>query len=158
MQTKYFRINKKEYCHITDDTVFIINTKEVVRIPLEYELGEQWGIVSILNYMLFTFLLVYTAIAVTYYGAVFFKQPINYGALFLLLISFMRIKEGFLSSRTPTISRSKIRSVYFKTPVFSFPRLVIYFQGPEGKVVRKIIPILYKKEALPILQEVGLLK
>ena len=158
MQTKYFRINKKEYCHITDDAVFIINTKEVVRIPLEYGLGEQWGIISILNYMLFTFLLVYTAIAVTYYGAGFFKQPINYGALFLLLISFMRIKEGFLSSRTPTIARSKIRSVYFKTPVFSFPRLVIYFEGPEGKVVRKIIPVLYKKEALPILHEVGLLK
>jgi hypothetical protein len=36
--------------------------------------------------------------------------------------------------------------------------LVIYFEGPEGKVVRKIIPVLYKKEALPILQEVGLLK
>lgn len=158
MQTKYFRINKQEYCHITDDTIFIINTKEVVRIPLEHELGEGWGVMSVLNYLLFAFLFFYSAIAVTFYGVNFFKQPINYGALFLLLISFIRIKEGFQSSRTPTISRNKIRSVYFKTPAFSFPRLVIYFEGPEAKIVRKIIPILYKKEALPILQEVGLLK
>lgn len=158
MQTKYFRINKQEYCHINDDTIFIINTKEVIRIPLEHELGEGWGVMSVLNYLLFAFLFFYSAIAITYYGVNFFKEPINYGALFLLLISFMRIKEGFLSSRTPTITRSRIKSVFFKTPPFSFPRLVIYFEGPEGKVVRKIIPILYKKEALPILQEVGLLK
>lgn len=158
MQTKYFRINKKEYCHITDDAIFIINSKEVARIPLEHDLGEAWGIVSILNYLLFTFLFVFTAISIAYYGFYFFKQPINYGALFLLFISFMRVKEGFLSSRTPTIIRNKIKSVYFKTPKFSFPRLVIYFDGPEGKVVRKIIPVLYKKEALPILQEAGLMK
>jgi hypothetical protein len=158
MQTKYFRVNKKEYCHITDDTIFIINSKEVSRVPLEDELGEEWGILSVLNYIVFAFLFFYTAIALSYYGIYFFKQPINYGALFLLLISFIRIKEGFLSSSTPTIMRSKIKSVYFKTPKFSFPRLLIYFDGPEGKVLRKIIPVLYKKEAMPILLEEGLIK
>ena len=158
MQTKYFRINKKEYCHITDDTIFIINSKEVSRIPLEHDLGEEWGIASVLNYLLFTFLFVYTGMAVSSYGLNFFKQPLNYGALFLLFLSFVRIKNGFLSSRTPTVIRKKIKSIYFKTPKFSFPRLVIYFEGPEGKVLRKIIPILYKKEALPILQETGLVK
>lgn len=157
MQTKYFRVNKKEYCHITDDLVFIINSKEVTRVPLEFELGEGWGITSTLNYILFTFLFVYTAGSVSYYGAEFFKHIINYGALFLLFLSFVRVKEGFLSSRTPTIRRDKIRTVHFKTPKFSYPRLLIYFEGPEGKVLRKIIPVLYKKEALPVLQETGLM-
>ena len=158
MQTNYFRINKKEYCHITDDTVFIIDSKEVTRVPLEFELGEEWGIMSVVNYIAFTFLFLYVAISLTHYGINFFKHPFNYGALFLLYISFTRIKNGFLSSRTPTITRSKIKSVYFKTPKFSFPRLIIYFKGPEGKVLRKIIPVLYKKEALPVLHETGLLK
>jgi len=157
MQTKYFRLNDKEYCHITDDTIFISNSKEATRIPLEYGLGEEWGIISILNYIFFAFLFVYIAFSVMYYGANFFKQPINYGALFLLFISFIRVKEGFLTSNTPTIIRNKIKSVYFKTPKFSFPRLVIYFVGPEGKVLRKTIPVLSKKEALPILQEAGLM-
>src|SRR3970040_1603130 len=114
MQTKYFRINKKEYCHITDDTVFIINSKEVTRIPLEHELGEEWGIISVFNYIIFILLFGYNAFAITYYGISFFKQPINYGAIFLLFISFIRIKQGFLSSSTPTISRSKIKSVFLK--------------------------------------------
>ena len=156
MQTKYFRVNKKEYCHITDDLIFIINSKEVTRVPLEFELGEGWGVLSVFNYILFTFLFVYTAGSVSYYGIEFFKHPVNYGALFLLFISFIRVKEGFMSSRTPTITRSKIRSVYFKTPKFSYPRVVIYFEGPEGKVLRKIIPVLYKKEALPVLNEAQL--
>ncbi len=158
MQTLYFRSNKKEYCHITDDTVFIINSKEVTRIPLENELGEEWGIVSILNYLLFAFLFVYTAVSVTHYGINFFKHPLNYGALFLLFISFTRIKEGFLSSSTPAIQRSSIKSVYLKTPKFSFPRLIIYFDGPEGRMLRRTIPVLNKKEALPVLQEAGLVK
>ncbi|MGQ0829180.1 MAG: hypothetical protein ACT4ON_12400 [Bacteroidota bacterium] len=157
MQTKYFRVNKNEYCHITDDTVFIINSKEVTRVPLEHELNESWGIISVLNYILFAFLFVYTALSMNYYGFDFFLNPINYGALLLLLMSFRRVKEGFLSSRTPTIQRKKIKSVYFKTPTFSFPRIIIYFEGPEGKVLRKIIPVLYKKEALPVLKETGLL-
>ena len=157
MQTKYFRINKKEYCHIADDTIFIINSKEVTRVPLEHELSEGWGIISMLNYLLFTFLFVYTAMSVTYYGISFFKHALNYGALLLLFISLIRVKEGFLSSKTPTIRRSKIKTVYFKTPKFSFPRLVIYFKGPEGKVLRRIIPILYKKEALAVLKETGLI-
>ena len=158
MQTKYFRINKKEYCHITADTIFIINSKEVNRIPLEHDLGEEWGIISTLNYLLFAFLFIYVGMSVSYYGIIFFEHPINYGALFLLFISFVRVKNGFLSSRTPTIIRKKIKSVYFKTPKFSFPRLVIYFEGPEGRVFRKIIPVLYKKEAIPVLQDVGLMK
>ena len=158
MQTKFFRINKKEYCHITDDIIFITNSKEVTRIPLENELGEEWGIVSVFNYILFILLFGYTAISIMYYGTYFFKQPVNYGALFLLFISFIRIKEGFLSSNTPTIRRSKIKSVYLKSPKFSYPRLVIYFDGPEGKILRRTIPILYKKEALPVLQEMGLMK
>lgn len=157
MQTKYFRINKKEYCHITDDLIFIINTKEVVRVPLEHELGEAWGIMSVVNYIVFAFLFVYTSISMSYYGFDFFLHPINYGALILLLMSFARVKEGFLSSRTPTIQRKKIKAVHLKTPKFSYPRLVIYFEGPEGKTLRKIIPILYKKEALPVLKDSGLL-
>jgi hypothetical protein len=158
MGTNYFRVNKKEYCHITDETIFIINTKDVVRVPLEHELAEGWGIMSVLNYIFFAFIFVYTALSVSYYGLSFFKHPLNYGALFLLFISFTRIKNGFLSSTTPTIRRDKIKSVYFKTPKFSFPRVLIYFEGPEGKTVRKIIPVLYKKEALKVLEETGLLK
>ena len=157
MQTKYFRVNKKEYCHVTDDAVFVVNTKHVVRIPLEHELGEGWGVLSILNYIFFAFIFVYTTISLSYYGGSFFKHPVNYGALFLLFLSFIRIKNGLMSSNTPTIPRSKIRTVYFKTPKFSFPRVVIYFEGPEGKVLRKIIPVLYKKEALPVLEDTGLL-
>ena len=153
MQTKYFRVNKKEYCHITDDTIFILNSKEVSRVPIAFELGEGWGIVSMLNYILFAFLFVYTAVCTSYYGLSFFKEPINYGALFLLFLSFIRIKNGFMSSRTPTIERSKIKSVHFKTPRFSYPRLVIYFTGPEGKVLRRTIPVLYKKEAMEVLKE-----
>lgn len=157
MQTKYFRVNKKEYCHITDDAVFVINTKEVTRIPLEHELGEGWGIMSVLNYIFFAFIFVYTVLSVSYYGIAFFKQPLNYGALFLLFLSFVRIQNGFRSSRTPTIKRDKIRSVYFKSPRFSYPRVVIYFEGPERKVLRKFIPVLYKQEALPVLQDTNLL-
>ncbi len=156
MQTKYFRVNKKEYCHITEDAVFVLNTKDVTRVPLEHELGEGWGVLSILNYIFFAFIFVYTTIALSYYGSYFFKHPVNYGALFLLFLSFIRIKNGLMSSETPTIKRDKIRTVYFKTPRFSFPRVVIYFDGPEGKVLRKIIPVLYKQEALPVLEETGL--
>ena len=158
MQTKYFRINKKEYCHITDDTIFIINSKEVSRIPSEHELGEEWGIKSILNYLLFTFLFIYVGMSISYYGMIFFEQPVNYGAIFLLFISFIRVKNGFLSSETPAIARNKIKSVYFKTPKFSFPRLVIYFVGPEGRVLRKTIPVLHKNEAMPVLKEAGLMR
>lgn len=157
MQTKYFRVNKKEYCHITDDSVFVINTKEVIRVPLQHELGEGWGVLSILNYIFFAFIFIYTVISMSYYGADFFMQPVNYGALFLLFLSFIRIKKGLVSSNTPAIQRNKIRSVYFKAPIFSFPRVVIYFEGPEGKVLRKIVPVLYKKEALPVLEAAGLL-
>lgn len=158
MQTKFFRVNKKEYCHITDDAVFIVNSKDVARVPLEHELDESWGVLSILNYIFFVFIFIYTALSVTYYGAYFFVHPINYGALFLLFLSFVRIKNGFNSSSTPTIKRDKIKSVYFKTPKFSYPRVVVYFEGPEGKTVRKIIPVLYKQEALPVLTETQLLK
>ncbi len=158
MQTKYFRINKDEYCHITDDTIFIISSKDVKHIPPEHTLGEGWGIISILNYILFAFLFVYVTASVTNSGEAFFKQPLNYGALFLLFISLKRIQDGFISSKTPTINRSKIRSVYFKTPAFSYPRLVVYFEGPEGKVLRRTIPVLYKKEALPVLEETTLVQ
>ena len=158
MQANYFRINKKEYCHITDDKIFIINSKEVTRVPLEHDVSEAWGIESILNYLVFAFLFGYTGISVSHYGADFFKEPINYGGILILLISFVRVKNGFLSSRTPCISRNKIRSVYFKTPWYSFTQLIVYFEGPEGKVLRRIIPVLYKQEALPVLKESGLLK
>lgn len=158
MQTKYFRVNKNEYCHITDDTIFIISSKDVKYIPPEHTLGEGWGIISVLNYILFVLLLIYVGAAVSNSGLSFFKQPLNYGAIFLLFISLKRIQDGFLSSKTPTIYRNKIQSVYFKTPTFSYPRLVIYFKGPEGKVLRRTIPVLYKKEALPVLQEAQLIK
>ncbi len=157
MQTKYFRVNKKEYCHITDQIIFVINSKEVSRVPLEFELGEGWGIISMLNYIVFVFLFIYTTISLSAYGANYFLQPINYGTLFLLILFLMRIKNGFVASRTPTISRNKIKSIYFKTPKFSYPRLVIYFTGPEGKVLRKTIPIRNKKEALAVLKETGVL-
>jgi hypothetical protein len=157
MQTRYFRVNKKEYCHITGDDIFIVNTKEPVRIPLEHELGEGWGIGSTVNYIIFFFLFVYVAMSATYYGTAFIKEPLNYAALFLLFLSFKRIQEGFNSSRTPTIPRNKIKNVIFKTPRFSYPRLVIYFEGPEGKVLKRVIPVLYKQEALPVLKETGVL-
>lgn len=157
MQTHFFRINKKEYCHITDDLVFIINSKEVSRVPLEHELDESWGVISVLNYLVFAFLFIYTAVSITYYQFDFFIYPMNYGAIILLLIAFHRVKEGFLSSKTPTIQRSTIKSVHFKTPKFSYPRLIIYFKNPQKKIVRRIIPILYKQEALPILKEKGLI-
>lgn len=153
MQTKYFRVNEKEYCHINDEVIFVFNSKTPTRIPLEHELGEGWGIMSILNYIWFTFLFVFVGVSATYYGIDFFKQWINYGAIALLILSLMRVKEGFITSRTPTIYRNKIKSVYFKTPKFSFPRLVIYFAGPEGKVLKRTIPVLYKQEALPLLIE-----
>jgi hypothetical protein len=157
MQTKYFRTSKKEYCHITDDTIFIFNTKEPNRIPLEHTLGEGWGIGSVLNYIIFALLFLYNVVSATYYKIDFIKQPLNYFALFLLFLSFKRIQDGFNSSKTPTIQRSKIKSVYFKTPKFSYPRLVIYFEGPEGKILRRTISVLYKQEALPVLKETGLL-
>ena len=158
MQTTYFRVSKKEYLHITDDTIFIFNSKEPSRIPLEFELGEGWGIASVFNYLMFAFLIGYTFVSINNDGIYFFKHSLNYGALFLLFISFVRIKNGFISSRTPTINRSKIKSVYFKTPKFSYPRLVVYFDGPEGKVLRRTFSILYKNEALPVLKAAGLLK
>jgi len=157
MQTKYFRVNKKEYCHITDELIFIVNSKTPSRIPLEHDLGEGWGIMSVLNYITFFFLFVYVAVSATYYGIDFVKQPLNYGALFLLFLSFKRVQDGFNGSRTPTITRSKIRNLLFKTPRFSYPRIVIYFEGPEGKVLKRTIPVLYKQEALPVLRETGLL-
>ena len=156
MQTNYFRTSRKEYCHITDDTLFIFNSTKPHRIPYEFELSEAWGIFSILNYILFFFLFAYTAISITYYGMAFFKQPVNYAALFLLVLSLKRVQDGFNTSKTPTIRRSMIRSVYFKTPRISYPRLVIYFEGPEGKVLRRTISVLYKQEALPVLKETGL--
>lgn len=158
MQTNYFRINKREYCHITEDKLFIINSKEVKRIPLEHDVSEAWGIVSILNYLVFALLFGYISISVSHYGADFFMEPINYGGILLLLISFVRVKNGFLTSSTPCISRNKIKSVYFKTPWYSFPRVVIYFEGTEGKVLRRIIPVLNKQEALNVLKETGLIK
>lgn len=157
MQTNYFRVNKKEYCHITDEEIFIVNTKTPTRIPLEHELGEGWGIMSVLNYIVFFFLFVYTAFSATYYGMDFIKQPWNYAAIFLLYLSFKRVQDGFHGSKTPTIQRKKIKNLLFKTPRFSYPRVVIYFEGPEGKVLKRTIPVLYKQEALPVLKETGLL-
>ncbi len=156
MQTKYFRANDKEFCHITDEYIFITSTKEPTRIPPEHELSEAWGIISVLNYILFVLLFAYSAVSVNYYGFNFLKYPINYGGLFLLFLSFRRIQTGLNSSRTPTIKRSKIKAVYYKTPKFSYPRLLIYFEGPEGKTLSRKISTLYKKEALPVLEETGL--
>ena len=155
--TKYFRTTTGEYCHISDDTVFIFNTTEPTRIPLEHEVSDAWGIKSVLNYIFFVMILFYTMISVSYYGINFFKQPLNYGALLLLFMSFVKIKEGFVSSSTPTIQRNKIKSVYLKTPMFSYTRVVIYFEGPEGKVLRRSISVKYKKEGEQVLKEVGLL-
>ena len=158
MQTKYFRVSDNEYCHISDDSIFIFNSKAPTRIPLEEELSNAWGISSILNYIVFAFLIIYTSFSLTNYGSDFFMHPENYGGLLLLFLSFIRIKKGFQTSSTPTITRSKIKSVYLKCPKFSFPRLVIYFEGPEGKVLKRTISILFKKEAIPVLEETGLLK
>ena len=154
--TKYFRTTTDEYCHIDDDTVYIFNTKEPTRIPLEHEVSDAWGIKSVLNYIFFVMILLYTLFSVSYYGGRFFMQPLNYGALLLLFMSFIKMKEGTISSSTPTIQRKKIKTVHFKTPMFSYPRVVIYFEGPEGKVLRRSISVKYKQEGLQILKETGL--
>ncbi|MBL7882846.1 MAG: hypothetical protein JNL69_02170, partial [Bacteroidia bacterium] len=155
IESNYFRVNKKEYCHITDDYIFIFNSKQPTRIPKEHDLGEGWGIMSILNYIFFAFIFLYNVVSIIYYGSNYFINPINYAALFLLYLSMKRIMDGLNSSRTPTIQRSKIKSTYLKTPAFSYPRFVVYFEGPEGKVLKRIIPILYKKEAQPLLEKLN---
>jgi hypothetical protein len=157
MQTTYFRSTKKEYCHITEEYIFITNEKVPTRIPSEHELGEAWSVLSVLNYIFFFLIFAYTALSVNSYGYIFFMHIENYGALLLLLLSLMRLKNGLLGSQTPTISRSKIKAIHFKTPKFSYPRLVIYFEGPENKVLRRIIPVLYKKEAEPVLKNANLI-
>ena len=158
MQPSYFRVNNNEYCHITDETIFITNSKDVVRIPPEHTLNESWGIKSIFNYIVFAMVFLYVSYWVTDLGMDFFLKPINYGALFLLFYIFINIKNGFITSETPTIKRNKIKNCYFKTPFFSYPQLVIYFEGPEGKILRRTISALYKKEALPIVTNAGLIK
>jgi hypothetical protein len=155
--TKYFRTTTNEFCHINDDTIFIFNTKEPTRIPLEDELSNAWGVKSILNYIFFVLLLAYTMFSVSYYGGNFFREPVNYGALILLFMMLIRMKEGFISSNTPSIQRNKIKNVLFKTPRFSYPKLVIYYENPEGKILRRTITVKYKQEALPVLKETGVL-
>lgn len=157
MEPSYFRVNKREYCHINDEYIFIVNAKEPTRIPLAHDLGEGWGVISILNYLVFTFLFVYIALSINYYGFDFFIHPLNYGAIILLLIAFMRVKEGFLSSRSPTIERKSITNVVLKKPRFAQPHILVYFNGPEGKVIRRRITILYMQEAIPVLKAKGLL-
>ena len=154
--TKYFRTTTGEYCHIDDETVYIFNTKEPTRIPLEHEVSDAWGIKSVLNYIFFVMILMYTMFSVSHYGTRFFIQPLNYGALLLLFLSLIKIKEGFISSSTPSIQRSKIKAVHFKTPMFSYPRVLIYFEGPEGKILRRSISVKYKQEGLAVLKETGL--
>ncbi len=156
MQTTYFRISNEEYCHINDEYIFIFNTKQPTRIPPAHELNESWGVLSILNYILFGFLFVYTVVSVNNYGLDFFLHPLNYGALILLLMSVTRVKEGFLSSKTPMIERKKIKSIHLKAPKFSYPRIVIYFEGPQGKTLRRTIRVLYKKEAIQVMENAGL--
>lgn len=155
MERSYFRVNRKEYCHINDEFIFIVNTKEPTRIPSAFELGEGWGIVSVLNYIIFTLLFVYTALTISAYGMEFFLHPVNYGALLLVFYFMARIREGFVSSRTPTIDRKLIRRTEVKTPKYSFPRFVVYFDGPEGKLLKRVIRIYHPKEALPVLKEKG---
>lgn len=157
METHFFRINKKEYCHISKEQVFIISGTEVKRIPEEHELGDAWSVSSILNYIFFLFMLVYVGFTVTVYGELFFSHIYNYGVLLLLLMSFVRVKSGFETSSTATISRHRIKTVHLKTPMFSFPRLDIYFNGHEGKVLKKTIPVLYTQEAIPVLKSTGLM-
>jgi hypothetical protein len=153
IQSTYFRVNKKEYCHITDKEIFIFGSKTPTHIPEEHTLSEAWGILSVLNYLFFVFLFAYTAISITSQEVNFFKNVYNYGVLTLLFLSFIRVQKGFITSKTPTIPLNKIKSVYFKTPTFSFPRVVIYFEGPEGKTLQRTIPILYKQEALAVIQD-----
>ncbi len=157
MENNYFRVNNKEYCHITNDHVFIFNSKVPTRVPVEHGLSEAWGILSVLNYIFFFLIFIYTAFSVMYYGGDFFVNPVNYAAVFLLILSMKRIMDGKFTSRTPSIQRSKIRSVEFKTPRFSYPRVNIFFEGPEGKVLKRVIPVLYKQEALPVLERTKLL-
>lgn len=158
MQTNCFRVNKNEYCHITDDLIFINSGKDDKRIPPPHELSEAWGIASVFNYIFFVFLLGFIGIETTIRGNSFFMNPINYGAVFLLFMSLRRIQQGLVTSKTSTIGRNKIKSVSIKTPMFSFPRVEIYFDGPEGKVLRRSIPILYKKEAHAAMEAAGLVK
>lgn len=157
IQSTYFRVNKKEYCHITDKEIFIFGSKTPTHVPEEHTLSEAWGILSVLNYIFFLFIFTYTAISVSAQEIMFFKSIYNYGVLALLVLSFIRVQQGFITSKTPTIPLNKVKSVYFKTPIFSFPRLLIYFEGPEGKILQRTIPVLYKQEALPVLQNSKLL-
>jgi hypothetical protein len=156
--TRYFRTTTKEYCHISDDTVFIFNSKEPTRIPLEHELGDAWSVKAILNYIAFGLILLYIMFAVSYYGGNFFIYYYNYPAIFLLFLTFIRMRNLMVGSTTPTIQRNKITNALLKKPWFSFARLVIYFHGPEGKVLRRVISVKYPKEAMPVLIESGLLK
>lgn len=158
MNTRHFRTTTKEYCHINNDVVFIFNTKEPTRIPLEHELGNAWAVKSILNYIFFGIMLLYNMVSISFYGLNYFTNYWNFGALLLWYISFMKIREAVVSSNTPTIPRNKIKSVHLKTPMFSFPRVVIYFEGPEGKVLRRSISVKYKQEAIQVLKETGLME
>ncbi len=153
MQTNYFRINKKEYCHFTEDYIFITNTKTPTFIPEEHDLGESYSISSILNYIFFAFIMAYCFFAIAYYGKQFFAEPLNYAAIFLLILSMRRVQQGFNASKSPSINRSKLKNILFKTPKFSFPRLEIYFVGPNNKTLKRTISVLYKKEALNILEK-----
>jgi hypothetical protein len=157
MQTKHFRTTTNEYCHITNDYVFIFNSKEPSRIPVEHDLSNAWSIKNVLNIVLFAILLFYVMGSVNYYGIYFFKEPINYGGLVLLFLLLVRIKENFMSSNTPVILRNTIKAVYLKKPKFSYARVVIYFVGPEGKVLRRKISVKYPIEAEKVLKEEGLL-
>jgi hypothetical protein len=158
MKTTYFKATSKEYCHVNDEFIFIFNSKEPTRIPLEFDLSETWGIASMINYIVFGLLLLYTGFSVLYYKINYFKYPVNYGALFLLFLTLKRINDGMHASKTPTIRRSSIKSASIQTPWFSFPRLVVYFDGPEGKVLKRSISIYRKKEAIQVLTEAGVIK
>ncbi|MFL5765275.1 MAG: hypothetical protein ACJ77K_15130 [Bacteroidia bacterium] len=156
--TRYFRTTTKEYCHISDDAVFIFNSKEPTRIPLEHELGDAWSVKAVINYIWFGLITLYLMFAATYYGNRFFTVWDNYPAILLLFWTFIRMRNFMVGSTTPTIQRSKITNVLFKKPAFSFAKLVIYFEGPEGKILRRIISVKYPKEAMPVLIESGLMK
>src|ERR1043166_1443074 len=151
--TRFFRTTTKEYCHISEDTVFIFNSAQPTRIPLEHEFGDAWSIKAVMNFIGLGLITLYLMFAAGYYGNNFFKVIDNYPAILIFFLLFIRMKNFMVGSTTPTIQRNKITNVIFKKPVFSFARILIYFEGPEGKILRRAISVKYPKEAMPVLIE-----
>jgi hypothetical protein len=158
MQTEYFKVTKEEYCHISDEAIFLTGDEIINHMPKPHDLGEGWGVKSIVNYLLVFLLGMYILLSVGLYGLAFFIAPVSYGAMFLFVLLAYKAKDRFNKSMSPYIYRNTIKSAEIKSQLFAAPSLEIYFDGPEGKVLRRNFPILYKNNALKVLENSGILK